>query len=49
MVPDAVLFYMDLPRNANGKIDRKKLVNDFLENSPSRGLDTTQQDAERIQ
>jgi amino acid adenylation domain-containing protein len=49
MVPDAVLFYMDLPRNANGKIDRKKLVSDFLENSPSRGLDTTRQGAERIQ
>lgn len=49
MVPDAVLFYIDLPRNANGKIDRKKLVRDFLEKSPSLGLYTAQQDAERIQ
>jgi amino acid adenylation domain-containing protein len=48
MVPESVLFYMDLPRNANGKVDRKKLVRDFLENSRLRGLDTAQQDAERI-
>jgi len=37
MVPDAVLFYIDLPQNANGKIDRKMLVRDFLENPLSRG------------
>ena len=48
MVPDAVLFSSDLPRNANGKIDRKKLVSDFLEYSRSRGSDTAPQDPERI-
>jgi len=45
MVPDAVLYYNDLPRNANGKIDRKKLLEDFLGNSPTHGLVSARQDA----
>lgn len=34
MVPDEVLYYMDLPRNANGKIDRAKLAADIVKDFP---------------
>lgn len=44
MIPAAVLFYVDLPRNANGKIDRKKLVKDLLEDSKCLPPDTARQD-----
>ncbi len=48
MVPEAALFFLDLPRNTNGKVDRKKLLREVLENSQSLGLDTTRQEAERV-
>ena len=30
MVPKKVIFYPDLPKNSNGKVDRKKILQDFL-------------------